>query len=257
ANVTGTITVNVVFFQVPGVYLILVLSLALLSGAAGGFLAWELIKVIEKYHLVPKTARRKAKDKKTETGTVGPEMSGKKPFKLKLNKWLGFAVIVALFAAAGTAAYMNAESTDKTAKGYSLCISEGDETKGNRTIRTYTLNEIKKMPAESFKAEIKSSSGEDEEGTYKGVELKYILDSADKKLLENHDRFILSAGDGFSSAVTAEEVKKAGTVFVVYEKDGKELLHLNEGGKGPMRIVMPTDTYGTRSTQFLVKIIGI
>ncbi len=259
ANVTGTITVNVVFFQVPGVYLILVLSLGLLSGAVGGFLAWELIKVIEKYHLVPKTARRKAKDKKTETGTASadPHLSGKKPFKLKLNKWLGFAVIVVLFAAAGTAAYMNAEGADKTAKGYSLCISVGDETKGNRTVRTYTLNEIKKMPAQSFKAEINSSSGEDEKGTYKGVELKYILDSADKKLLKTHDRFILTAGDGFSSAVTAEEVQKDQTVFVVYEKDGKGLLHMNEGGKGPIRIVMPKDTYGTRSTQFLVKITGI
>jgi len=243
ANVTGTITVNVIFFQVPGVYLILVLSLGLLSGAVGGFLAWELIKVIEKYHLVPKPSKRKIMEKKTGTLRGDPELSGKKPFKLKLSKWLGFAVIVVLFAAAGTAAYMNAEGTDKTAKGYSLCISVGDETKGNRTVKTYTLNEIKKMPAQSFKAEINSSSGEDEEGTYKGVELKYILDSADKKLLKTHDRFILTAGDGFSSAVTAKEVK--------------ELLHMNEGGKGPMRIVMPKDTYGTRSTQFLVKIIGI
>ncbi|NLF47990.1 MAG: molybdopterin-dependent oxidoreductase [Clostridiales bacterium] len=257
ANVTGTITVNVIFFQVPGVYLILVLSLGLLSGAVGGFLAWELIKVIEKYHLVPKPSKRKIMEKKTGTLRGDPELSGKKPFKLKLSKWLGFAVIVVLFAAAGTAAYMNAEGTDKTAKGYSLCISVGDETKGNRTVKTYTLNEIKKMPAQSFKAEINSSSGEDEEGTYKGVELKYILDSADKKLLKTHDRFILTAGDGFSSAVTAKEVRKDRTVFVVYEKDGKELLHMNEGGKGPMRIVMPKDTYGTRSTQFLVKIIGI
>ena len=257
ANVTGTITVNVIFFQVPGVYLILVLSLGLLSGAVGGFLAWELIKVIEKYHLVPKPSKRKIMEKKTGTLRGDPELSGKKPFKLKLSKWLGFAVIVVLFAAAGTAAYMNAAGTDKTAKGYSLCISVGDETKGNRTVKTYTLNEIKKMPAQSFKAEINSSSGEDEEGTYKGVELKYILDSADKKLLKTHDRFILTAGDGFSSAVTAKEVRKDRTVFVVYEKDGKELLHMNEGGKGPMRIVMPKDTYGTRSTQFLVKIIGI
>lgn len=257
ANVTGTITVNVIFFQVPGVYLILVLSLGLLSGAVGGFLAWELIKVIEKYHLVPKPSKRKIMEKKTGTLRGDPELSGKKPFKLKLSKWLGFAVIVVLFAAAGTAAYMNAAGTDKTAKGYSLCISVGDETKGSRTVKTYTLNEIKKMPAQSFKAEINSSSGEDEEGTYKGVELKYILDSADKKLLKTHDRFILTAGDGFSSAVTAKEVRKDRTVFVVYEKDGKELLHMNEGGKGPMRIVMPKDTYGTRSTQFLVKIIGI
>jgi len=54
ANVTGTACVNIVFFHAPGIYLILILSAAALSGCIGGLLAWELLKVIDRYHLVPK-----------------------------------------------------------------------------------------------------------------------------------------------------------------------------------------------------------
>ena len=57
ANVTGTACVNIVFFQAPGVYLILILSVAALSGGAGGLLAWELLKILKKYGLVPDAGR--------------------------------------------------------------------------------------------------------------------------------------------------------------------------------------------------------
>lgn len=55
ANITGTICVNLVFFQAPGVYLILIAAVSLLSGAVGGLLAWELLRIMEKYHLTAKS----------------------------------------------------------------------------------------------------------------------------------------------------------------------------------------------------------
>lgn len=54
ANVTGTACVNIVFFQAPGAYLLLILSIAVLSGGIGGLLAWELLKVLRKYNLTGK-----------------------------------------------------------------------------------------------------------------------------------------------------------------------------------------------------------
>lgn len=66
ANVTGTICVNLVFFQAPGIYLILIIALALLSGAVGGLIAWELLRVMDKYHLTAKKGREKGR-KKDET----------------------------------------------------------------------------------------------------------------------------------------------------------------------------------------------
>ena len=51
-----------VFFQAPGLYLVLMLSIALLSGGAGGLLAWELLKLMEKYHITDKKEKRRNDD---------------------------------------------------------------------------------------------------------------------------------------------------------------------------------------------------
>ena len=57
ANVIGTLTVNFVFFRTPGVYLILVLAIASLSGMIGGLISWELSKVFSTFDLYSKGTR--------------------------------------------------------------------------------------------------------------------------------------------------------------------------------------------------------
>ena len=52
ANMTGTACVNIVFFRAPGVYLILVLAMAALSGLAGGITGWQLIKIFSRTPLM-------------------------------------------------------------------------------------------------------------------------------------------------------------------------------------------------------------
>lgn len=72
ANATGTVCVNLVFFQAPGVYLILIIAVALLSGAIGGLLAWELLRVMETYHLT-RGGRRGRKKGRAEDGSEKAE----------------------------------------------------------------------------------------------------------------------------------------------------------------------------------------
>ena len=52
ANVTGTFIVNFIFFRLPGLFLCLILALAALSGGLGGLLAWQLLKLLKKFHLI-------------------------------------------------------------------------------------------------------------------------------------------------------------------------------------------------------------
>lgn len=49
ANVAGTACVNIVFFQAPGVYLVLILAVAALSGMIGGMIGWYLIRVFHRF----------------------------------------------------------------------------------------------------------------------------------------------------------------------------------------------------------------
>ncbi|MEG0829429.1 MAG: ECF transporter S component [Anaerovoracaceae bacterium] len=58
ANVAGTVCVNLVFFQAPDIYLILIMSVAALSGTVGGLLAWQLLRVMEKYKLIAKFQKK-------------------------------------------------------------------------------------------------------------------------------------------------------------------------------------------------------
>jgi hypothetical protein len=61
ANLTGTFVVNVIFFQLPGLFLALTLGVAAISGGLGGILAWELLKTLDKYKLLPKHKKTKRK----------------------------------------------------------------------------------------------------------------------------------------------------------------------------------------------------
>lgn len=49
ANVTGTLCVNVIFYNLPFIPLLLSISTASFSGAVGGLLAWQLLRALGKY----------------------------------------------------------------------------------------------------------------------------------------------------------------------------------------------------------------
>ena len=55
ANATGTLMSNIVFFRLPFVPLMLVLSAAALSGGIGGLIAWRLIRIIKRFYMQTST----------------------------------------------------------------------------------------------------------------------------------------------------------------------------------------------------------
>lgn len=52
ANLSGTILVNMVFFQLPLIPLLLSLSSAALSGGLGGIIAFNIIKQFRRFHIL-------------------------------------------------------------------------------------------------------------------------------------------------------------------------------------------------------------
>ncbi len=165
------------------------------------------------------------------------------------------AIIIAfLVMVVAVAAYINLSGNNDAADGYGLTISVVDENGSVTDLKTYTINQIKEMPSVDVYAKLQSSQKGDEEGTFTGVTLKYILNHTDRDILKDYKTFILSAGDGYSSAASQKEVKNGNAVLIAYAKDGKDLEHFNEGGLGPMKAVFTKDVYGNRSTEFLVKV---
>lgn len=52
ANAAGTFAVNFIFFRLPFLFLLLTLCVAAISGGIGGLIAWQLLKLLNKYHLL-------------------------------------------------------------------------------------------------------------------------------------------------------------------------------------------------------------
>lgn len=175
----------------------------------------------------------------------------------------GRAVIISfviLAVIAGIAAYVNHTSgsggADKgsSTDGYHLTIavSRGGDIK---TVKTYTLQEIRKMDTEDVYAKLSSTNKEDIEGTFTGVRAETLLEDADKNILKKYSTFIFTAGDGYSSAASRKEIKNGDAVLVAFKRNGKAMEHFNDGGTGPMQVIFTRDTYGNRSTKYLTKII--
>ena len=123
-----------------------------------------------------------------------------------------------------------------------------------QTLHTFTMEEIQDMPYVEAEKEIVSSSFANEQGLYRGVPLRALLDAVDPALLDGASRVIARAEDGMVMAYGASEVADSDSVLVAYSRDGKSLGSLDDGGSGPFRIVIVDDEFGNRSTKYLVQV---
>ena len=126
-------------------------------------------------------------------------------------------------------------------------------TQNGETIHTFTMDDIRALPAVSIDKTIQSSSSQDESGVYTGVELSVLLETAGL-VPGNLQQIIAKAGDGFTAAYSPDEVLVKNNILVVYAKDGQDLLAADQGGAGPFRIVVRDDPFGNRCTKYLNEI---
>lgn len=169
--------------------------------------------------------------------------------KLNINgKYLviGFVVLILII---GAAMWYNLSHHGADDDGFSLSIA-----RDGKVLKTFTLQDIKKMPGTEVYADLQSAKHDNAKGNFKGVEMRTLLNQADKSLAMECSTFICIAGDGYSSAVSSKELLKKKNVLIAYEKDGVPFTHFNDGGEGPMRTIIASDTYGNRSTKYLVRI---
>lgn len=158
-------------------------------------------------------------------------------------------VLVLLLAVSGIAAGYNLSHSDRQSDGLSVSVA-----KDGKTIKTFSIEDIQKMPKTEIYADLQSASHDDAKGTFGGTALRTVIEQADKSLLKECSTFICIAGDGYSSAVSAEELEAEKNIILAYEKDGRALTPFREGGEGPMRMIIAKDTYGNRSVKYLTRI---
>jgi DMSO/TMAO reductase YedYZ molybdopterin-dependent catalytic subunit len=127
-------------------------------------------------------------------------------------------------------------------------------TAGETQLKEYRYDDIRAFPSVDVEKTIDSSKEDDESGVFTGVPLELLLDDADPDWRDKYTEFIFHASDGFVASVFASDVEKGNNVLVVFEKDGELLQGPDEGGRGPLRIVVADDPFGNRSAYLLTSI---
>jgi len=66
ANLCGTMAVNMIFFRLPTIPLLLSLTVAAFSGGVGGVLSWHLLVALRKFDIIPQVTEDKNREEPHE-----------------------------------------------------------------------------------------------------------------------------------------------------------------------------------------------
>jgi len=116
-----------------------------------------------------------------------------------------------------------------------------------------SLEEIRTLPSVRRTMNIHSSAGVTEH-SFRGTLLSNILELLDPDFTEDFSWVIALGVDGFTSTISMDEVRAENNVFVVYEDNGEPLPKIN-GEPGAMRVIVISDVFGQRFTNYMTEII--
>lgn len=159
-------------------------------------------------------------------------------------------VIVVLAAVVGVTAWLNQggqEERRRSQEGAILFLKQGDQT------IELKFDDIRALPEKEFDAVLRGSGRLPVETTFTGVALKRIIEAAGLDLAAIN-QVVTRAADGYSVALTGDEVRMDDNVYLVYEQDGKDLGTREDGGTGPYRLIIRKDEFAQRWNKYLMEI---
>ncbi|HQA48878.1 MAG TPA: molybdopterin-dependent oxidoreductase [Bacillota bacterium] len=160
-------------------------------------------------------------------------------------------VVVILALVVGVTAYMNrgdlAAKRESQQDAYVLIKSGGSEA-----VRI-DLEKLKQMNVVDVEANLKRSGKPAEKHVYTGVLLKEVLEEAGVDTA-GKDTVIMKAVDGYTSAIGMEETLQDDNVYLVFKMDGEPLGTKEEGGSGPLQVIIAKDPFSQRWCKFVMEI---
>lgn len=166
--------------------------------------------------------------------------------KKRSGIWI-LCILIVLAVCIGLLAWLNAP--DRSPDDGALTVLQDGEL-----LRSFSMDEIYAMDYIEVEKEIVSSSHEDDIGLFRGVPLRDILTAANSGIADSAVQIVARAEDGFVTVYNAEEVFADANIFVSYAKDGRDLGTLQDGGSGPLRVILIADEFGNRSTKYLYEL---
>ena len=150
---------------------------------------------------------------------------------------------------------------DATKEGMVVIQAEGT------VLGKLTLADIEKLPCTEKTMTVFSNCGggcsnssktgqskdDYKEHVYSGTALRDVLDSIDPGLTSKYKKVITKGADYYSQVIEMSDVEKPDEIYIVYSDNGK-LLKTKDGRDGSLEMIVSSDLYGKRFTNWLVSI---
>lgn len=162
--------------------------------------------------------------------------------------WIVCAVLIAALAVAAVVRWVGSRDSLSGYKDSQLVIKQ----KG-QTVKMLTLAEIRALGEVEITAVLDTSKSGPVTLQYTGVLLKKVLIAAGIDPVACQT-VVATAADGYTSAVPADKFLDADNVFLVFLQDGKPLGSKDEGGSGPLMLVIRKDTFSKNWCKFLIEV---
>ncbi|MCW4022590.1 MAG: molybdopterin-dependent oxidoreductase [archaeon] len=106
-----------------------------------------------------------------------------------------------------------------------------------------TVSELEAMPSSNMDATLDSSTHIEDEGTFTftGVPVWTLLQEAG--ISDDATSVYIQAIDSYGTSLTVEEIQQNNQIMIVYKQDGEYLESYEEGGTGPLRLVIGSEEY--------------
>lgn len=160
-------------------------------------------------------------------------------------------LIIAVLAIATLAlAYLNMRGMSDTADDGTVTFIHNDNTS------TLSFDEITALEGHEFKAIEDTSNSGPASRKFKGVLLKDVLNKAgiDDDALKGASKVIVKGLDGYVIAMAADEVLQEDSIYLAYEKNGKPLGNMKNGGSGPLQLIAVSDSFSQRWCKYVTEV---
>lgn len=118
------------------------------------------------------------------------------------------------------------------------------------------FDEITAIDHHEFKAIEDTSSSGPASRKYKGVLLKDVLNKAsiNNETIAASSKIVIKGLDGYVIAISADEVLSDKSVYLAFEKNGKPLGNMKNGGSGPFQLIAVSDSFSQRWCKYVTEV---
>lgn len=147
--------------------------------------------------------------------------------------------------------YLNIRGMSGTAS------DDGNVTfKYSDTAFTLNFDEITALESHEFKATEDTSSSGPASRKFKGALLRDALNKAgiNDEILKGSSKVTVKGLDGYVIAMAADEVISKDSIYLAFEKNGKPLGNMKNGGSGPIQLIAVSDSFSQRWCKYVTEV---